>query len=147
VSLFPFVSWFLLIFGIICGTVLCGAVAVMSLLDAPTVAISSVVLAIIGAALIVIAFKFASALLSYHTNGIATEGGKITAYSGGFNRAITVFMAKHLVAVEDVTTPLRKKRGIASLVMHLKTNEHSNEVKVHIQKDTIPSEVEKMLTL
>ena len=56
-------------------------------------------------------------------------------------------MAKHLVAVENVTTPLRKKRGIASLVMHLKTNESSNEVKVHIQKDTLSDELEKMLTL
>ena len=62
-------------------------------------------------------------------------------------KTVTVFPAKHLVAVEGVTTPLRKKRGIASFVIHLKTNEHSNEVKVHIQNDTLLNELEKMLTL
>ncbi len=147
VSLFPFVSWFLLIFGIIAGITLTGTVAVMAMLNAPSAVISAIVFTILGLTLIVIVLKFASAVLSYHTNGIAVEDGKLTAYSGGFNKNITVFMAKHLVAVENVTTPLRKKRGIASVVMHLKTNEQSNEVKVHIQKDTLSDELEKMLTL
>ena len=107
----------------------------------------AVVFAIFGVALIVLLLKLVSAILNYHTSGLAVENGKLTAYSGGFNKSITVFMAKHLVAVENVTTPLRKKRGIASLVIHLKTNELSNEVKVHIQKDTLSDELEKMLTL
>ena len=147
VSLFPFMSWFLLIFGIIVGILLAGAVAVMSIIDAPATVISAVALAIFGGALLVLALKLLSAILSYHTNGIAVRDGKLTVYSGGFNKRITVFMAKHLIAVENVTTPLRKKRGIASFVMHLKTNAASNEVKVHIQKDTLADELEKMLTL
>ena len=147
VSFFPFVSWFLLIFGIVAGIILTGTVAVMALLDVPSTALYTVAFAIVGVAIIVILIKLVSAVLAYHTNGIATENGKITAYSGSFNKKITVFMAKHLVAVENVTTPLRKKHGIASLVMHLKTNESSNEVKVHIQKDTLSDDLEKMLTL
>lgn len=147
VSLFPFMSWFLLIFGIIVGITLTGTLAVMAVLNAPPIAIYAVAFVIAGLAAIVILIKLVSAVLAYHTNGIAVEDGKITAYSGGFNKNITVFMAKHLVAAENVTTPLRKKRGIASLVMHLKTNESSNEVKVHIQKDTLSDELEKMLTL
>ena len=147
VSLFPFVSWFLLIFGIVVGITLTGAVAVMAVLNAPSAVISAVAFAILGLALIVIAFKFASAVLGYHTNGLAFENGKITVYSGGFNKNITVFMSKHLVAVENVTTPLCERHGIASLVMHLKTNALSNEVKVHIQKDALTVELEKMLTL
>ena len=147
VSFFPFVSWFLLIFGIVAGIILTGTVAVMALLDVPSTALHTVAFAIVGVAIIVILIKLVSAVLAYHTNGIATENGKITAYSGSFNKKITVFMAKHLVAVENVTTPLRKKHGIASLVMHLKTNESSNEVKVHIQKDTLSDDLEKMLTL
>ena len=147
VSLFPFVSWFLLIFGIIVSITLTGTVTVMALLDAPAAALYTVASVIAGVAAIVILIKLVSAVLAYHTNGIAVEGGKITAYNGGFNKNITVFMAKHLVSVEKVTTPLRRKRGIASLVMHLKTNEASNEVKVHIQKDTLSDELEKMLTL
>ena len=124
-----------------------GTLAVMAVLDAPAAVMSAVAFVIAGLAAIVILIKLVSAVLAYHTNGIAVEDGKITAYNGGFNKNITVFMAKHLVAAENVTTPLRKKRGIASLVMHLKTNESSNEVKVHIQKDTLSDELEIMLTL
>jgi uncharacterized membrane protein YdbT with pleckstrin-like domain len=147
VSFFPFVSWFLLIVGIIAGLTLAGTVAVMAMLNAPSEALLAVVFAISGVALVVIALKLISAIFSYHTNGIAVENKKITAYSGGFSKNITVFMAKQLIAVENVTTPLRKRHGIASLVMHLKTNESSNEVKVHIQKDTLSDELETMLTL
>jgi len=146
-SFFPFVSWFLLIFGIIAGTVLAGTVAVMAVLSAPAYLMLTVVLAILGVAATVIALKFVSAALCYHNNGVAVENGKITVYGGGFTKSITVFKAKNLIAVEEETTPLRKKRGIASVVMHIKTNELSNEVKVHIQKDTLSDELEKMLTL
>lgn len=147
VSLFPFMSWFLLIFGAAYGTVFAITVALMSVFNASSSTISKFLLAALGSALIVIAIKFASALLNYRTNGIAEANGKLTVYSGGFNKSITVFMVKHLIAVEDVTTPLRKKHGITSVVMHLKTNQSSNEVKVHIQKDTLTGELEKMLTL
>lgn len=147
VSLFPFMSWFLLIFGAAYGTVFAITVALMSVFNVSSSTISKFLLAALGSALIVIAIKFASALLNYRTNGIAEANGKLTVYSGGFNKSITVFMVKHLIAVEDVTTPLRKKHGITSVVMHLKTNQSSNEVKVHIQKDTLTGELEKMLTL
>ena len=147
VSLFPFISWFLLIFGIIAGVILTGTLAIMAVLQAPATALYTVAFVIMGLAAIVILIKLASAILAYHTNGIAVEGDKLTAYSGGFTKNITVFMAKHLVALESVTTPLRKKHGIESLVMHLKTNESSNEVKVHIQKDTLSDELEKLLKL
>ncbi|MBR3894203.1 MAG: PH domain-containing protein [Clostridia bacterium] len=146
VAFFPFVSWFLLIFGVISGITLMGTVAVMAVLNAPSAAISAVAISIFGVALVVIVFRFISAVFRYHTNGLAVRDGKITAYSGGFTKCVTVFQAKNLIAVENVTTPLRKKQGIASLVMHLKTNAHSNEVKVHIQRDTLSDELENMLT-
>ena len=147
VSLFPFLSWFLLLWGIVTGVSLMGAVAGMTALHIPTATVIAVVLAVVGVALTVLGIKFASAVLGYRTNGVAVENGKLTVYSGGFRKTVTVFSAKHLVAVEAVTTPLRKKRGIASAVMHLKTNEHSNEIKVHIQQDTLPDTLERMLTL
>lgn len=147
VSLFPFVSWFLLIFGTVTGIVLGGTVAVMAILDTPSVVITTVTFAFFGFALIVILLKVASAVLNYHTNGLAVENGKITAYSGGFTKNVTVFKAKNLISTEEITTPLRKKHGIASVILHLKTNEKSNEVKVHIQKNTLSDELEKMLTL
>lgn len=147
VSYFPFVSWFLLIFGIVTGITLLSTVAILLIFSAPSSVISAVALSIVGAGLIVLLIKLISAVLSYKTNGIAMNNGKVTAYNGGFTRNVTVFMAKNLIAVENVTTPLRKKCGIASLVMHLKTNALSNEVKVHIQKDTLSDEMEKLLIL
>lgn len=56
-------------------------------------------------------------------------------------------MAKNLIAVETVTTPLREKSGIASNAIHLKTKALSNEVKVHIQKDFLSEKLEKILIL
>lgn len=53
-----------------------------------------------------------------------------------------LFMARNLIAAENVTTPLRKKAGITSLVMNLKTNALSNEIKVHIQDDKLSEEME-----
>lgn len=75
------------------------------------------------------------------------NNGKITVYCGGFTKIVTVFMANNLIAVENVTTPLRQKGGIASLSMHLRTNALSNEVKVHIQKDSLSEELERLLIL
>lgn len=147
VSFFPFVSWFALIFGIIAGIVLIATLSILAVLDVPSYVILSVALAFLGVCTFIIALKALSALLSYQNNGIGISGEKITVYSGGIIRTVTVFMAKHLISVESVTTPLREKHGIASVVMHLKTNEHSNEVKVHIQKGTLSDELEKMQVL
>lgn len=147
VSYFPFVSWFALIFGIITGVTLLSTVAILLLCNVPTSVISAVALSIVGVGIVVLIVKALSATLSYQTNGIAIRGGKITAYYGGFTKNVTVFMSKNLIAVEDVTTPFRKKSGITSVVMHLKTNALSNEVKVHIQKDTLSEELERLLIL
>lgn len=147
VSFFPFISWFCLIFGSITGITLLSTVAVMLLLNASSTAVTAVILSLLSAALIVLAVKSVSAALGYRINGIAVNNGKITVYSGGFTKNVTVFMTKNLIAVENVTTPLRKKAGITSLVMHLKTNEASNEVKVHIQKDCLLEKLEELLIL
>lgn len=147
VSFFPFISWFFLIFGSIMGIALLSTVAIMLILDAPATAIVAVLLSLFGAALFVLGIKSVSAALGYRINGVAFNDGKVTVYSGGFTKTVTVFMTKNLIAVENVTTPLRKKAGIASLVMHLKTNEVSNEVKVHIQRDELFEKLENLLVL
>ena len=145
VSFFPFVSWFSLTVGIVTGIALAVSLLMMTLLNAPAFAISATVFSIVCVALTVLVLKLGSALLAYQTNGLAIENGKITAYSGGYTKSVTVFLAKNLVAVEKVTTPLRKKHGIESLVMHLRTNATSNEVKVQMQKKELSEELEKLL--
>ena len=147
VSFFPFVSWFLLFFGIAFSVILAVAVVFMLTIDAATTTANIVILCILGLAFIILAFKLVGALLNYKTNGLAIDNGKITAYNGGFTKNITVFKAKNLIAVANVTTPLRKKAGITSLVMHLKTNALSNEVKVHIQKEELSQVLQNLLIL
>lgn len=147
VSFFPFVSWFLLVLGIVTGITLLLTILIMLIFNVSIFIISAVAFSVLGVGIVVFIIKLASAILSYRTNGIAINNGKITAYCGGFTRNVTVFMAKNLIAVENVTTPLRKKCGIASFVMHLKTNALSNEVKVHIQKDAFSKELEELLIL
>lgn len=147
VSYFPFVSWFTLILGIVTGVVLLQAIATMLIFDVSSSVIATVAFAVVGAGAVVLAVKALSAVLSYQNNGLAVSGGKITAYYGGFTKNVTVFMSKNLIAAENVTTPLRQKAGITSLVMHIKTNALSNEIKVHIQKEELSEELEKLLVL
>ncbi len=147
VSYFPFVSWFLLIFGILTSLTLSLTVAVMLILNAPTSAVFIVAFSVLGLSALILIIKLISSILSYKTNGIAINDGKITAYYGGFTKNITVFKAENLIATEDVTTPLRKRNGITSLVIHLKTNALSNEIKVHIQNDMLSEKLEELLIL
>lgn len=146
-AFFPFVSWYLLILGIIACVILIPTVAVMCVLSVAPSAILTTVCSVIGLGVIILMFKILSALLAYQTNGIAIHNGKITAYSGGLIKTVTVLMAKNLIAAENVTTPLRKKAGITSLILHVKTNASSNEIKVHIQEDRLSEELEKLLIL
>ena len=145
VSYIPFISWFALVLAIVTGVVLLQVVVSMLIFHVSASVIGYVALAIVGISIVIFAVKALRAAFAYQINGLAINNDKITAYYGGFTKNITVFMAKNLVATEDVTTPLRKKAGITSLVMHLKTNALSNEVKVHIQEDKYSVEIEQLL--
>lgn len=147
VSFFPFVSWFMLILGIVTGITLALTASVMLILNVSATIVATVATAILGAALCVGAVKLASAAIAYRTDGIAVNGRKITAYSGGIVKNVTVLTVNNLTSVENVTTPLRKRAGITDLVLHLKTNESSNEVKVHIQSDELSEKLEGLLRL
>lgn len=147
VSYFPFISWFALILGIVMGIVLLQTIVTMLIFKVSSLVIAIVSFAVTGVGIVVLIIKALSAAFSYRTNGLAFNNGKITAYYGGFTKNVTVFMTKNLIAAENVTTPLRKKVGITSLVMHIKTNAMSNEIKVHIQDDKLSEEIEKLLTV
>ena len=147
VAFFPFIAWFALILSIIVGVVLLPTVAAMLIFHVSATIIAAVSFAVVGVGVIIFVIKALSAMLAYQNNGLAIKNGKITAYYGGFIKNVTVFMPKHLIAAEQVSTPLRQKAGITSLVMHLKTNALSNEIKVHIQEDTLSTEIEHLLTV
>ncbi|MBQ4116614.1 MAG: PH domain-containing protein [Clostridia bacterium] len=146
-SYFPFVSWFALILGIVTGVVLLVTTIPMLIFNVAPSVILIVAISVSGVGAVIFAVKALSALLCYQNNGLAINNGKITTYSGGFIKNITVFLTRNLIAAENVTTPLREKGGITSLVMHIKTNAASNEVKVHIQGNKLSEDLEKMLIL
>ena len=147
VSFFPFMSWFILFFCIITGATLLLTVAIMLILNVPYLMIASVVLTVVGVGAIVLVVNGLFAVLEFKNNGLAINNGKITAYYGGFTKNVTEFMAKNLIAAENLTTRLRQKAVITSLVMHLKTNALSNEIKVHIQNNAYSEALEKLLIL
>ncbi len=136
-----------MIIGIETCEVLLQAIATMLIFNVASSVIAAVAFGVVGVGVIVLAVKALSSALSYQNNGLAINNGKITAYYGGFTKNVTVFMSNNLIAAENVTTPLRQKAGITSLVMHLKTNALSNEIKVHIQKDELSEQLEKLLVV
>jgi len=147
VSYFPFISWFALTLGIIMVVVLLQATLPMLILNVSSTIVAIVAFAILGLGAIIFVIKALSAILDYQNSGLAINNGKITAYYGGFTKNVTVFSTKNLITAENVTTPLRQKAGITSLVMHLKTNALSNEIEVQIQNHEISGELEELLTL
>ena len=51
---------------------------------------------------------FINSLLEYSNNGITVGPRTITMYKGGFTKKITTVGRLNLIALEDITTPLRK---------------------------------------
>lgn len=146
-AFFPFFSWAsLIIFG---ATFFTGLIcfSVFLALKLSWIIITIVLTALLGIGFVIFLINLLGSYFSYKTNGLGLSDGKITAYSGGFSKTITVLMAENLVAIEDKTTPLRKKAGITSFILHLKTNALSNEIYVNIQDSAILEKLENMLTL
>lgn len=128
--LFPHLSWFTLILGIATALTAVSAIVPMAMLGVEGWIIG-LVSSIIGAvALIIFLTKLGSACLAHKTAGISIEDGKITAYNGGYIKQITVMKTRDLSSVEAIATPLQKKAGISSAILHMRTNAMTNEVKV-----------------
>ena len=146
-SYFPFISWFALILGTVSGVLLSVTCSILKIAGVSAFVIATVAISLIGVALLLLLVKAIGSALSYRQSGIAVSGDKITAYYGGYTKYTTVFMKKNLIAAENNTTPLRKRAGIASLIMHLKTNATSNEITVHMQEDRLVRKIEDLLIL
>lgn len=131
--IFPHLSWFTLILGIITALVAMSAVVPMAMLGVEGWIIGLVSSIIGSTALIIFLSKLGSALLAYKTAGFAIDGEKLTVYNGGYIKQITVMKRRDLSSVEAVATPMQKKAGISSAILHMRTNAMTNEVKVAVQ--------------
>lgn len=141
-ALFPHLSWFTLILGIVSALTAFSAILPMAMLGAGALATGIVSAVICITTLVIFLTKLVSALLAKRTAGIAIDGDKITTYNGGYIKQITVIKAKDLSSIERIATPMQKKAGIESAVIHMRTNAMTNEVKIPMQK----TETIEMLT-
>lgn len=141
---FPFVSWSSLF--ITAGYALAAFLTffMMHLFSASALSLAIVrvlfLLLYVGA----LGLHLLGAYLSYKNAGLAVSEDRITLYGGGYIRFATTVLRRSLVAVEDVTTPMRAKAGIYTVVLHIRTNAATNEIRVGMLDR---SSVEKLQSL
>ena len=83
--------------------------------------------------------------LAYKNNGITITNDTICVYNGGFTRYCTIIKTKNLIAIENITTPLREKRGIYSFNVHYHTNATTNVVKLNIVDKSLVEKLNSLL--
>lgn len=127
---FPFISWSALFTFAVFALAALLTFSLMHLFGASVLAFSVVRLLLLLVFLIVLAAEAVGAYLSYKNAGLAISEDRVTVYSGGYQKRITTVLRRSLVAIEDVTTPLRARAGIYTVVLHIRTNEATNEIKV-----------------
>ena len=83
-------------------------------------------------------------IFKYYEQDVVIEGNKITTYSGGINRVTTVIKKENIIAIEDITTYHRAKKGIYTFAIHFHTNALTNVIKVENVDQKVK---EQLLTL
>ncbi len=129
---FPFISWSLLLIGAISALAALLPLSLMHLFGAPARALAIVRILLLVGFVIAAGLRAFGAFLAYKNAGLAISDDRITVYGGGYQKRVTTLLRRSLVAVEDVTTPLRARAGIYTLILHLRTNAATNEVKVEM---------------
>ncbi len=84
-------------------------------------------------------------ILAKKTNGITVNDDKITVYYGSFTKRILVVEKKNIIGVEDISTPLRRKKGIYSYVIHFHNNSTLNTVRVECVESKVMNQMLDML--
>lgn len=98
---------------------------------------NSIALAVSGAiigslAVIVAACILIDSALKYRYESFRIDEDKITLYHGGIFRTCSVVLKKNIIAVQDITTPMRRKRGIYSYSIHFRGNTLRNRAIVEM---------------
>lgn len=87
-----------------------------------------------------------SSILAKKRNGIRIENNVLYLYSGAYNSSITIINKKHLLAIEDVTTYMRKRKGIYTYKIHFYSNAAFNVSTVFFQDEELKDELVNLLT-
>ncbi len=133
---FPLVSWNCLVTTLICllPAILCAPWLILlgKTLIWTIILIMSLIVCVFINVIILI-----NAILKYHHEGIGITDNKICITHGGFNTQTSIFLKRHVIAVEACTTPLRYRKGIYSYLVHFRNNAISNEIRVDILGDEV----------
>ena len=138
---FPFISWtsfFTLVFS---GLTILIIALELVVFKVSNDVVLTVVLILTLVTLLILAFILICGLFEYFNNGITVNGDKLTIINGGFTKKTTVINRKHVIGIENITTPFRKKAGIYSFKIHFRANDQSNVI---VLKNVDESLVEKL---
>ncbi len=125
-----FIMWPCLIITIIFALALLITEAVLSAASVSVAVMQAIAVWTACAYPLFIAACLLLSLLSYKNAGITISDNKLTAQNGCFIKTTTVIRKKDLIAIEDITTPCRKRRSIYSYKIHFFTNALTNTVTV-----------------
>ncbi len=125
----PFLCWGQLLLGIFTLLPMGTALGLMAILGASQKALLLVFLSFLLVYAVIAAFLAVSRILCFKNGGLAVSDGRITVYGGGFQKSTVVLHKRSFVALEKRATPLQKRAGISSAVLHFYTNAVTNEVK------------------
>ena len=125
---FPFVSWNLFFIGVFSALIIGITVLELAVFKVlPKTILTTFVIMFLGA-LINCSFVLIDGVLEYLNNGISVNNDKLTITNGAFTKKTIVIYRKHVIGIEDVTTPLRKKAGIYSFKIHFRANDQTNVI-------------------
>lgn len=129
-SFFSFVLWSYLAVTIISLAAFGVASVILSALSASVATWAICGVAIALAWVILLVLVTISGALQYTNSGISIEDYRVSVYHGGLSKHCTVIRKKDIIAIEDITTPMRAEKGIYTYVLHFYTNSMTNTVKV-----------------
>ena len=142
-SYFAFFSWQILISGIV--FLVLGILSSIWLFHFNLMIEALIIMGILVITyILVIVFNLIDKYLMYKNESVAVDQNKITIYHGGFSRYVMVILKDKIIGIDDVTTPLRKKKGIYSYIIHFRSNSITNKAYVDIMDEEVK---DKLLSL
>ncbi len=145
-SVFSLMSWTLLFFNIssavifsqiLLWTLFAGAYRILLILGILCLCIT----------LLVDILIIINSLLKHRTEGIGITEQSITAVHGGFSTHTNTVLKSHIIGIENVTTPMQKKRGIHTYLIHIRTNALTNVIRVQSLDSELCRELEDCMTV
>ncbi len=124
---------------------LASTISVMLMFEVAASVCATVALAFFGVMLIVLALTCAVKALEYANSGVTVKNSKLTVQNGAFTRRRTVILARDIIGIERITTPMRIKRGICSYTVHYFSNAMTNTVTVCNLDASVGHALESML--